>query len=386
YPRTDSRYITKDVVSTLPARLQAMQAGPYIEYIRPLLSQKIQPGKRFVDDSKVTDHHAIIPTEQHVNLAALSVDEKKLYDLIARRFLAVLYPAHRYEQTTITTIVEGEPFISRGKVVKDLGWRALNIKTPGKEENQEENLPEQLLIEQRQGEHKKVEYCHLKRSKTKPPARYTEATLLTAMESPGKFIEDEELREIMKGSGLGTPATRADIIEKLFNSFYIERKGKELIPTAKGIQLIGLAPAALTSPELTAQWEQHLTDISRGKSSKGKIIAGIRDDAREMINGVVQASTEYKPTNITKKPCPVCGKHMLIVNGKRGKMLVCPDRNCGHRQPEKESKHIGLGNSKRTSQMNQKLINQYSDKEEIGTNIGELLQAALAKKKSKDEK
>ena len=239
YPRTDSRYITRDIVPTLPARLQAMQVGPYIDFIRPILSQKIQPGKRFVDDSKVTDHHAIIPTEQRLNLSALSVDEKKLYDLIARRFLAVLYPAFRYEQTTITTMVEGEIFVSRGKVVKDLGWRALNTKAPEKEEGQDDHVPEQALTEQRQGDKKKVENCRLNRAKTKPPARYTEATLLTAMESPGKFIEDEELRE---GSGLGhRPPGRISLKNSLI-PFILNVAGKELIPTAKGIQLIALAP------------------------------------------------------------------------------------------------------------------------------------------------
>lgn len=383
YPRTDSRYITRDIVPTLPARLQAMQVGPYIEYIRPLLSQKIQPGKRFVDDSKVTDHHAIIPTEQRLNLAALSIDEKKLYDLIARRFLAVLYPAHRYEQTTITTIVEGEVFVARGKVVKDLGWRALNSHAPEKEDAKEENLPEQLLTEQRQGDRKNVENCRLNRAKTRPPARYTEATLLTAMESPGKFIEDEELRESMKGSGLGTPATRADIIEKLFNAFYIERQGKELIPTAKGIQLIDLAPAALRSPELTAQWEQHLTDISRGKSSKVKVITTIREDAKEMVKGVLQASTEYTPTNVSKSKCPSCGKNMLLVNSRQGKMLVCPDRNCGHRQPEKAQDTDIFSKNKNAARVNPKLMAQYSDKKELGQSLGDKLKEALENKEKK---
>lgn len=380
YPRTDSRYITRDIVPTLPARLQAMQAAPYIDFIRPLLSQKLQPGKRFVDDSKVSDHHAIIPTEQKLNPGALSVDEKKLYDLIARRFLAVLYPAYRYEQITITTVVENENFVSRGTLVKELGWRALNSKAMEKEEGQEESFPEQILTEQRQGDHKKVENCRLNRSKTRPPARYTEATLLTAMESPGKFIEDEELREAMKGSGLGTPATRAEIIEKLFNTFYIERQGKELIPTPKGIQLIELAPGALRSPELTAQWEQHLTDISRGKNSKNRVMADIREDAKQMVKMVVQATNEYKPTNISKSKCPACGKYMLLVNTRQGKMLVCQDRSCGHRQPEKEVEEDVFRKSKNTARINQKLIAQYSDKKELGQSLGDKLKAALEKK------
>lgn len=380
YPRTDSRYITRDIVPTLPARLQAMQAPPYTDFIRPLLGQKLQPGKRFVDDSKVTDHHAIIPTEQKLNPAALSVDEKKLYDLIARRFLAVLYPAYRYEQITITTVVEGEIFVSRGILIKDQGWRALNSKVMEKEEGQDDHLPEQTLTEQKQGAHKKIENARLNRSKTRPPARYTEATLLTAMESPGKFIEDEELREAMKGSGLGTPATRAEIIEKLFNTFYIERQGKELMPTAKGIQLIELAPAALRSPELTAQWEQHLTDISRGRDNKNRVIAAIREDAKQMVQTVSQSDSEYKPTNVSKTKCPACGKNMLLVNGRKGKMLVCQDRSCGHRQPEKEIEEDIFRKSKNTARVNQKLISQYSDKGELGQSLGDKLKAALEKK------
>ena len=380
YPRTDSRYITKDIVPTLPARLQAMQAGPYIEYIRPLLSQKIQPGKRFVDDSKVTDHHAIIPTEQRLNPTAFSVDEKKLYDLIARRFLAVLYPPYRYEQTTIATVVEGEVFISRGKVVKELGWRALHTHAAEKEEGKEELPPEQILNEQHKGERKKVENCRINKAKTKPPARYTEATLLTAMESPGKYIEDEELREVMKGSGLGTPATRAEIIEKLFNTFYIERQGKEIIPTTKGIQLIELAPPALRSPELTALWEQHLTDISRGKSSKGKMIASIRDDASGMVKAVVQSSNEYKPTNVSKSKCPSCGKNMLLVNTRQGKMLVCPDRSCGHRQPEKQPDTNVFSKNKNSDRVNPRLMARYSDKKDLGQSLGDKLKEALQNK------
>ncbi len=386
YPRTDSRYITKDIVPTLPARLQAMQTGPYIEYIRPLLSQKIQPGKRFVDDSKVTDHHAIIPTEQRLNLTALSVDEKKLYDLIARRFLAVLYPPYRYEQTTIKTVVEGESFVSRGKVVKDAGWRALNSHVQEKEDAKEENLPEQMLKEQRQGDHKKVENCRLNKSKTRPPARYSEATLLTAMESPGKYIEDEELREVMKGSGLGTPATRAEIIEKLFNTFYIERQGKEIVPTAKGIQLIELAPPSLRSPELTAQWEQQLTDISRGKSSRGKMIAAIREDAGEMVKKVAQSSTEYKPTNVSKSKCPSCGKNMLLVNTRQGKMLICQDRSCGHRQPEKQPDTDIFSKNKNAQRVNPRLMAQYSDKKDLGQSLGDKFKEALQNKKKINKK
>ena len=382
YPRTDSRYISRDIVPTLPDRLKGMGVGPYAELVKPLLQKKLAPGKRLVDDSKVTDHHAIIPTEQPLKTAALNLEEKRLYDLIAKRFIAVLYPPYRYDQTTLITEVNGERFHSRGKIVQDPGWRAVTTTIAEKDEREQEKLPEQMLSKQEKGSSKQLKSCKLNKAKTRPPARYTEATLLTAMESPGKFIADEELRESMKGSGLGTPATRADIIEKLLNTFYIERNGKELVPTSKGIQLIPLAPTALRSPELTAEWEKSLTDIARGQGSKASFIKDIRQSAREMVLGVKNDDTAYKATNVTKSKCPACGKNMLIVNGKRGKMLICPDRSCGHRQPEKENENMSLGSSKRARQINQKLINQYSDKEDIGQNLGEMLKAALEKKRS----
>lgn len=382
YPRTDSRYISRDIVPTLPARLKGMGVGPYADLVKPLLQKKLAPGKRLVDDSKVTDHHAIIPTEQPLKIASLNLEEKKLYDLIAKRFIAVLYPPYRYDQTTLITEVNGERFHSRGKVVQDLGWRAVTATIAEKDEHEQEKLPEQALSRQEKGSPKQLKSCKLNKAKTKPPARYTEATLLTAMESPGKFIADEELRESMKGSGLGTPATRADIIEKLLNTFYIERNGKALVPTSKGIQLVPLAPTALRSPELTAEWEKSLTDIARGRGSKAEFIKDIRQNAREMVQGVKNDDTAYKATNVTKSKCPACGKNMLIVNGKRGKMLICPDRSCGHRQPEKENENMSLGSSKRARQINQKLINQYSDKEELGQSLGDMLKAALEKKRS----
>jgi DNA topoisomerase-3 len=234
YPRTDSRYITSDIVPTLPDRLKSIAVAPYVDLVKPLLQKPLSPTKRFVDNSKVTDHHAIIPTEQPLRLANLSTEEKNLYDLIVRRFIAVLYPPYRYDQTTLITVINNESFHSRGKVVKDKGWRAVTSRFSEREESNEDVLPEQTLTLQRKGEHKEVKSYKINTSKTKPPARYNEATLLTAMENPGKFIDDEELRESMKGSGLGTPATRAEIIEKLLYNNYIERQGKELVPLPKG--------------------------------------------------------------------------------------------------------------------------------------------------------
>ncbi len=377
YPRTDSRYITSDIVPTLTSRLKSISVAPYAELVKPLLQKPLTPTKRFVDNSKVTDHHAIIPTEHPLRLTSLKEEERKLYDLIVRRFIAVLYPPYRYDQTTLITTINGENFHSRGKVVKDKGWRAVTSKTTEKDDL-DEALPEQTLTLQKKGDVKQVKGFKVNKSKTKPPARYNEATLLTAMESPGKFIEDEELRESMKGSGLGTPATRAEIIEKLLNTSYIERQGKELVPTSKGIQLVNLVSPALKTPELTAQWEQRLSNIARGKGSKTEFMADIRKNALELVNSVIADKTVYKADNITKTKCPVCGKYLLLVNGKRGKMLLCQDRACGHRQPEKQDE-FGYKSSKNASRVNQKLIAQYSDQGYVGQNLGDLLKVALAK-------
>ena len=191
------------------------------------------------------------------------------------------------------------------------------------------------------------------------------------------------MREALKGGGLGTPATRAEIIEKLLHTSYIERSGKELVPTSKGKQLIDLVAPELRSPELTAQWEQALTDIAKGKGNKQAFIQGIRKQTVKLVKDIALDNSVYRADNITKTKCPICNKYMLLVNGKRGKMLLCQDRACGHRQPEKE-KEFSFGNSKRASRINQKLIAKYSDNQDIGYNMGDLLKEALAKQKQKD--
>ncbi|MEL1133591.1 DNA topoisomerase III [Desulfitobacterium sp. THU1] len=333
YPRTDSRYLTEDIVDTVPERLKSIAVGPYAELARRVLRTKIVTTKRLVDNSKVTDHHAIIPTEQTVFLGKLSQEEARIYDLIVRRFIAVLSPAFEYEQTTIKVDIQGEIFTAKGKIVKQRGWRNAyegndSIDEEGDQEDQEQSLPD-LKIKQ------DIEVLSIKSAsgKTKPPKRYTEATLLSAMEHPGQRLEDAELRETLeKTSGLGTPATRADIIEKLFNSFYMERNGKEIIPTSKGIQLVGLVPAELRSPELTAKWEQQLNEISKGREDQQRFIQGIKNYATQLVGQVVGSGETYRHDNMTRAKCPECGKFLLQVKGKRGEMLVCQDRECGYRQ------------------------------------------------------
>ncbi|TCL62426.1 DNA topoisomerase-3 [Hydrogenispora ethanolica] len=333
YPRTDSRYLSEDIVPTLPERLKAIATGPYAEQARRILGQKLTVTKRLVDNAKVSDHHAIIPTEEPVFLSKLSPEETKIYDLIVKRFLAVLSPPFEYEQTTLRVEAAGEFFAAQGKSVRAKGWRAMEDGGAAPDEAGDDEAPEQSLPELRQGERLKLLTVKTVAGTTKPPARYTEATLLSAMEHPGKGIEDRELREALdNSSGLGTPATRAEIIEKLFNSFYMERQGKSIVPTSKGIQLIGLVPPELRSAELTAQWEQQLTQISKGRAERRQFMAGIRDYAARLVTTVAGSGQSYRHDNLTRVKCPECGKYLLQVKGKRGEMLVCQDRECGYRQ------------------------------------------------------
>lgn len=332
YPRTDSRHITDDIVPTLPERLKSIAVGPYAEAARALLRGKIRTTKRFVDNTKVTDHHAIIPTEQYVNLGELNNEERNIFDLIAKRFIAILSPAFEYEQTTVKVDINNELFYAKGRIIKSKGWKAVydGQKFGEDDENDEQ---EQCLPDMKKGDKLKPSSIQLVNGKTKPPARYTEATLLTAMEHPGKFIENEILREAMdKTSGLGTPATRADIIEKLFNSFYMERRGKEIHPTSKGIQLVDMVPVEIKSPELTAKWEQRLALISKGKANPVEFIAEMKNYATKLVSNVIASSDVFRHDNMTREKCPECGKYLLDVNGKKGRMLVCQDRECGYRK------------------------------------------------------
>jgi DNA topoisomerase-3 len=337
YPRTDSRHISEDIVATLPERLKSVALGPYVDLARSILRTKLIITKRFVDGSKVSDHHAIIPTEQPATLARLSSEEFKIYDLIVRRFLAVLSPAFEYEQTSVKVGIKGETFTVKGKVVKLKGWRKVYEGSNGPDEEGQDGdgdgEAEQTLPELHQGELLKNLSVKLMAGKTKPPARHTEATLLSAMEHPGKLIDDQKLREAMDQShGLGTPATRAEIIEKLFNSFYMNRQGKEIIPTSKGIQLISLVPPELKSPELTAKWEQQLTEISKGRANSQTFLTGIRGYATQLVSTVTGSAQTFKHDNLTRTKCPECGKFLLQVKGKKGEMYVCQDRECGYRK------------------------------------------------------
>lgn len=334
YPRTDSRYITKDVAATLPERLRAIAIGPYKDSANAVLRSKPIQTKYIVNDAKVTDHHAIIPTEQYVDLNKLSREERHIYDLVVRRFIAVLSAPFEYDEVQVKITVGKYNFYTKGQSVKSAGWRAVYDSTLADDDDDSEpDLAAQRLPALSQGAAAAVKEVRVCAGKTSPPARYTEATLLTAMENPASQVEDGRLRDALKtAGGLGTPATRADIIEKLFNSFYIERRGREIFPTSKGRQLIGIVPPDLKSAELTAKWEQQLSLIAEGKANDRKFIEEMRGYASSLVQAVKSSTAEYKHDNMTREPCPQCGKYLLEVNGKKGKMLVCQDRDCGYRK------------------------------------------------------
>ena len=331
YPRTDSRYITDDIVATIPERLRAMAVGPYQSSAMKLARSPIQT-KYIVNNAKVTDHHAIIPTEQSPNLAKLSFEERNIYDLVVKRFMAVLSAPMEYDEVKLQIDVGDNSFYAKGKTIKSAGWKEFYGMTDDEEDEDTENRS-QDLPEIRQGVQLDVLNTKIISGKTRPPARYTEATLLSAMENPVGQIEDKDLKKIIATtSGLGTPATRADIIEKLFDNFSIERVGKEIHPTAKGKQLIKIVPADLKSAELTAKWEQELQNISKGKANMKNFIGEMRDYSTSLVSMVIGSDAQYTHDNMTKEKCPVCGKYLLDVNGKKGKMLICQDRECGYRK------------------------------------------------------
>ena len=315
YPRTDSRYISSDIVPTLRERVEACKTGPYRDLAKALHGKTFKAEKRFVDDSKVSDHHAIIPTEQFVDLTHMTSEERKIYDLVVRRFLAVLYPPAEYEQVRIQASVCKERFVAKGETIREAGWRAV-YDSSIEEEDGEDELGNQTLPDLKEGQSLLIKRQERTEGKTKPPARYTEAALLTAME---------------KG-GLGTVATRADIIEKLFHTFYMEKKGNDLLITSKGKQLLELVPQDLKKPELTARWEKELQRISEGRQKESSFMREIERYTNDVLSDIRTSEGTFRHDNLTNRKCPRCGKRMLAVNGKNSKMLVCQDRECGYRE------------------------------------------------------
>lgn len=371
YPRTDSRYITDDMIPTLRPRLAGINFVPYNHFVKPLLAGELVPGRRFVDNGKVSDHHAIIPTELTVNMTKLDPQEKRVYDLIIRRFLEVLSPPYIYDSLKLITAVCGENFVSRGIRVKQSGWRAVNPFTAETDNDEDEPQQDQVLHDLNKGSTVRIKDIKLLPRRTKPPARYTEASLLAAMESPGRFIDDEELRESIKSGGLGTPATRAEIIEKLLRVNYLERDGKVLIPTPMAYELIRLVPEELRSPELTAQWELRLSNIAAGKEEGADFMERIRDNTVRLVDSIKKSQESYQIRGLSSKECPECGEKMIKLTTK----YVCSSRHCGYVLGEERKTRGRKGRSSRQEKLlERQLIRKFGQdgKQEKEETLGDL--------------
>jgi DNA topoisomerase-3 len=333
YPRTSSRWLSGDLVPQLkPTAATLAPIGGYTAAAQYVLGLKQLPLGRVVNDSKVDDHHAIIPTDVEHDVDRFSPDERRIFDLVARRFLAVFHPPARYARTTVVTVVEDERFRTRGKITLEAGWRGVygllsdadqQAARQGQDEDAENESAELPPLEQ--GQKVKCTAAEVEAKETKPPPRYTEATLLSAMETAGKLVDDEELREAMKERGLGTPATRAETIETLIRREYIERVAKDLQPTPKGLQVITmLEEHPLTSPELTGDWEKRLTDIEHGSDDRKKFIDDIADFTRATVEKIAALDKEkLRPERVELGPCPRCGAETGEIIKENSKAYGC---------------------------------------------------------------
>ena len=344
YPRTDSRYLPPDMI---PRVVQTMKLLPenYQKFVPGALPDgKLRVSKRTVDQTKVTDHHAIIPTARKIDPTGFSEDERKLFDMVARRMLAAFYPACDYDATKIITRIGEHSFRTTGKVIVNNGWHdvpPLEKPPKQKKKTREDDESEHPLPPLQEGDTRPVKGSAIREDVTKPPAPHTDASLLAAMETAGRDLDDEELVRQMKGSGIGTPATRAAIIERLLHVGYAQRRGKTLLATDKGVMLIDVVPNELSSPELTGRWELALHDITDGKQNPERFMDGIArmsrflvDYARESAAAVAfpqeQRSGGKGKGRVSKHPlpgavCPVCGKGGLEESPRA---FNCTENSC----------------------------------------------------------
>lgn len=321
YPRTDSNYLTDDMVETFKERLQALLATEYKDAVRPLVNKTFSPKMGIVNNQKVSDHHAIIPTEIRPNMNDLSQREQKLYLMVAERFVENLLPPYEFEAVKVVAKVGNESFELQEKVAKQLGFKQLR--------NEQSVQSERIAFEK--GQRASVSRFHIQTHETQPPAYFNEGTLLKAMENPQKFfdLKDKKHSNTLKQTGgIGTVATRADIIDKLFNMNAIEARDGHIRVTSKGRQILELAPKALTSPLLTAEWEEKLTQIEKGKYDSRQFIKEMKQFTQSIVDEIKQSEQKYKHDNLTTTECPTCGKFMIKVKTKNGQMLVCQDPAC----------------------------------------------------------
>ena len=320
YPRTDSRYLTTDMKNTLADRLRAI-GGDYKEITAKLLREKDFNTKRIINNSKVSDHHAIIPTEQKPNYMSLSDTELKIYNLVVKRFLENLLPDYKYEETSYSFKLDNKVFTAKSAKVIQLGFKELS---------RSEIEDKKISFSTKEFSLDSLQY---NKKQTTPPSCYTEGSLIYAMENPFEFVDDDNERKILKQTnGIGTVATRADILEKLFTNDYLVLDNGRIKTTNKAKQLLNLVPKNLKSPSLTATWEKQLDNIAKNKLSKDKFLKDIKDYTRECILEIKDSQDKFKHDNISGKKCEECGSYMLEVDKKGTKMLKCSSPTCRNRK------------------------------------------------------
>lgn len=320
YPRTDSRYLTTDMKNTLADRLRAI-GGDYKEITAKLLREKDFNTKRIINNSKVSDHHAIIPTEQKPNYMSLSDTELKIYNLVVKRFLENLLPDYKYEETSYSFKLDNKVFTAKSTKVIQLGFKELS---------RSEIEDKKISFSTKEFSLDSLKY---NKKQTTPPSYYTEGSLIYAMENPFEFVDDDNERKILKQTnGIGTVATRADILEKLFTNDYLVLDNGRIKTTNKAKQLLNLVPKNLKSPSLTATWEKQLDNIAKNKLSKDKFLKDIKDYTRECILEIKDSQDKFKHDNISGKKCEECGSYMLEVDKKGTKMLKCSSPTCRNRK------------------------------------------------------
>ena len=332
YPRTSSRYLTSDLVGEIkPTAAQVGRRDEYraaAEYVRSL---DLLPLGRVVDDAKVGDHHAIIPTNAAHDLGRMNDDDRRVYDLVTRRFLAVFHPEAVFENTRLETTVGEHTFRTRGRVLLVPGWRGVYGELPERERSaaDEDEGTDQQLPRLERGEAVDTRAADVLAKQTKPPRRYSDASLLAAMETAGKLVDEDELREAMKDSGIGTPATRAAIIERLIDVGYVEREGRSLVTTEKGLNVVRLlGEHPLTSPALTGEWEHRLARIEQGEERRERFMEDIARFAGETVGVLDTTLKDVRIPRANLGPCPVCGRD-IVENRKGYSCWSREDPGCG---------------------------------------------------------
>ncbi|WP_436880515.1 DNA topoisomerase III [Staphylococcus haemolyticus] len=321
YPRTDSNYLTDDMVDTIKERLYALLATDYKSQVKSLLGQSYSSKMRIFNNHKVSDHHAIIPTEVRPDMQSLSNRESKIYMMVAERFLESLMAPHEYEAVRVNVTVGQHIFVFNEKVTRQLGYKALKTNN--------DNVVKKVAFQK--GEKYHLQSLKVNEHETTPPDYFNEGSLLKAMENPQNYIQLKDKKHantLRQTGGIGTVATRADIIEKLFNLNAIESRDGKIKVTSKGKQILDLAPQELTSPLLTAEWEEKLLLIEKGRYNSRHFIDEMKAFTQSIVNTIKSSEQKYKHDNLITTECPTCGKFMIKVKTKNGQMLVCQDPTC----------------------------------------------------------